>query len=63
MADDSNLINSANELLTNRRRALTAESSLEEVANEDVISPQQNVLVIQAAKSTPAELASSNQTD
>jgi arylsulfatase len=63
IADDSNRINSANELLTNRRRALTAESSLEEVANEDVISPQQNVLVIQAAKSTPAELASSNQTD
>jgi len=50
------------DLVTNRRKVLTKSSTLADVANEDVISPQhETVLVIQSANSSSA-LASSSST-
>lgn len=66
MADDKTNMNAqkgGTELLTNRRKAIAANSNLDSVINEDVISPQQEtVLVIQAAVGTEAASASSGET-
>lgn len=54
---------SGTELLTNRRRPLTADSSLAEIAREDVISPAkpETVLVIQSASEKEASDVDSGQ--
>ena len=45
------------EMVTNRRKVLTESSTLGDVVNEDVVSPQETVLVIQAANSKSGESA------
>ena len=46
------------EMVTNRRKVLTESSTLDDVVNEDVVSPQETVLVIQAANSKSGVSAS-----
>ena len=64
-ADDRNrssngsLEKSGLELVTNRRKVLTENSTLGDVVNEDVVSPQETVLVIQAANNKSGESVSS----
>lgn len=50
------------EMVTNRRKVLTQSSTLADVVNEDVASPQETVLVIQAANSK-STVATSLQND
>ena len=50
------------EMLTNRRKVLTESSTLADIANEDVVSPQETVLVIQAANSK-SSVSDSQQND
>lgn len=52
--------NSGREMVTNRRKVLTESSTLADVANEDVISPQkETVLVIQSANNESASVSQS----
>lgn len=52
---------SALELVTNRRKILTENSTLADVANEDVISPQkETVLIIQSAEGADISASSSS---
>ncbi|OPY52118.1 MAG: Sulfatase [Methanosaeta sp. PtaU1.Bin112] len=63
-ADDNggcsgSLENSAVQLLTNRRKALSESSTLADVSNEDVVSPlQETVLSIKSANSTSSRASS-----
>jgi len=48
-SSDGSLEKSGLEVVTNRRKVLTESSTLADVANEDVLSPQKTILVVQAA--------------
>ena len=58
------LENSGLEMVTNRRKALSESSTLADLANEDVVSPQkETVLVIQSANNESASASSQSGTE
>lgn len=60
LSSTGSIENSGREMVTNRRKVLTESSTLADLANEDVISPQkETVLVIQSANNESASVSQS----